>query len=116
MPSFKHQMQGKLTHTLTREQLEMLPSSFQRLGHIVILRLHKELYAHKKIIGEAALTCVPGTKTACLNTGKIDSEFRQPKVEYLAGENHLEVDHHEHGCVFRFDVSKLMWSMGNMNE
>ncbi len=109
-------MQAKLAHALTHEQLEMLPSSFQRLGHIVILRLHKELYSHQKIIGEAALTCVPGTKTACLNTGKIDSEFRQPKVEYLSGENHLEVDHHEHGCIFRFDVSKLMWSMGNMNE
>ncbi len=116
MPPFKKQMQEKLAHTLSKGELELLPASFQRLGHIVILRLHRELYPYKKIIGEAALVCAPGTKTACLNTGKIDSEFRQPNVEYLAGEKHLEVDHHEHGCVFRFDVTKLMWSMGNMNE
>lgn len=116
MPPFKAQMQDKLTHALSEEEREMLPNSFQRLGHVVILRLRKELTPYQKIIGETALTCVPGAKTACVNTGKIDSEFRQPKIEYVAGENHLEVDHHEHGCVFRFDVTKLMWSMGNMNE
>lgn len=116
MPPFKKQLQDKLSHALTKEELEILPSSFQRLGHIAIIRLRKELTEKKKIIGEAVLTCVPGTKTACLNTAKIDSEFRQPNVEYLAGENYLLVDHHEHGCIFRFDVSKLMWSMGNMNE
>lgn len=116
MPPFKAQMQEKLAHALTKEEREMLPSSFQRLGHIAILRLRKELIQHQKIIGEAAIACVPGTKTACVYTGKIESEFRQPKIEYVAGENYLLVDHHEHGCVFRFDVSKLMWSMGNMNE
>jgi tRNA wybutosine-synthesizing protein 2 len=116
MPPFKKQIQTKLAHALTKEELEKLPASFQRLGHVVILRLTNELLEHKKIIGEAAITCVPGTKTACINTGKIDSEFRQPKIEYVAGEDYLEVDHHEHRCVFRFDVPKLMWSMGNMNE
>ncbi|MBM3282162.1 MAG: methyltransferase [Candidatus Diapherotrites archaeon] len=116
MPPFKKQLQTKLAHALSKEELEKLPASFQRLGHVVILRLTNELLKHKEIIGEAALMCVPGTKTACVNTGKIDSEFRQPKIEFVAGEDYLEVNHHEHGCVFRFDVSKLMWSMGNMNE
>ncbi len=116
MPSFKVQLQEKLAHALTEDEKHLLPNSFQRLGHVVILRLRKELTPYTKIIGEAAIACVPGVKTACVNTGKIDSEFRQPKIEYVAGENNLLVDHHEHGCVFRFDVSKLMWSMGNMNE
>ncbi len=109
-------MQEKLAHALSKSESEMLPASFQRLGHIVILRLRKELVPYKKIIGEAAITCVPGTKTACVNTRKIESEFRNPNIKYVAGEDYLEVDHHEHGCVFRFDVTKLMWSMGNMNE
>lgn len=116
MTSFKHQLQEKLAKTLTKKELELVPSSFQRLGHVVILRLKPELLPKKKYIGEATLTCVPGIKTVCLHTGKIDSEFRQPKVEFLVGEENTTVDHHEHGCVFRFDVTKLMWSMGNMNE
>lgn len=116
MASFKKQIQNKLGSTLTKEELEMLPASFQRLGHVIILRLKKELLAHKEIIGEAAITCVQGTKTACVNIGKIDSEFRQPKIEFAAGEDFFEVDHKEHECIFRFDVRKLMWSMGNMNE
>ncbi len=116
MVSFKRCLQTKLAHGLTKEELEMLPSSFQRLGHIVIVRLKKELLKNKEIIGEAAIVCVPGTKTACLNTGKVEGEFRKPQIEYLAGEDNLVVEHKEHECKFRFDVSKLMWSMGNMNE
>ncbi len=116
MTSFKEQIKHKLAHALTQEELEMLPSSFQRLGHIVLLRLKKELLTKKEIIGEAAIACVPGTKTACLNAGEVSGEFRRPHIEFLAGEDYFEVDHHEHGCVFRFDVRKLMWSMGNMNE
>lgn len=116
MPSFKSQLQAKLTHALSKTELEMLPASFQRLGHIVIVRLRTELGVHKHIIGEAALACVPGTKTACVNTGEVSGEYRRPHVEWVAGEDYLVVDHKEHGCVFRFDVSKLMWSMGNMNE
>ncbi len=116
MPGFKAQLHAKLTKALTKKELELLPSSFQRLGHVVILRLKPELLPTKEIIGEAVLTIVPGIKTICLNTGKIDSEFRQPKVEYLCGEENTKVIHTEHGCQFSFDVTKLMWSMGNMNE
>lgn len=116
MPSFKHQMQSKLKGKLSSTQLEKLPAGFQRLGQVVILRLHKELEMEKEIIGETVLTCVPGTKTACRYTGKISSEFREPEIEWIAGEHNTIVEHHEHECVFRFDVTKLMWSQGNMNE
>ena len=116
MPSFKAQLQSKLKAGLNKTELEILPASFQRLGHVVILRMKEELLPKKKLIGEAVLTTIPGIKTVCINTGKIDSDFREPKIEFLAGENNTRVDHTEHGCIFRFDVTKLMWSMGNMNE
>lgn len=116
MAGFKAQLQTRLKNALNVEEKELLPSSFQRLGHVVILRLKPELLKKKELIGEAVLTIVPGIKTVCVNTGKIDSEFRQPKVEYVCGEENTKVIHTEHGCVFAFDVTKLMWSMGNMNE
>lgn len=116
MPGFKAQLQKKLTKGMNTKEAELLPSSFQRLGHVVILRLKPELMPKRELIGEAALTLIPGIKTVCVNTGKIDSEFRQPKVEYVCGEENTKVVHVEHGCQFAFDVTKLMWSMGNMNE
>ena len=116
MAGFKERLTEKLAHALTEKESEILPSSFQRLGHVAIIRLKGELLPRKEIIGEVVLTIVPGIKTVCLNTGKIDSEFRQPRVEYLCGENNTKVIHTEHGCRFAFDVTKLMWSMGNMNE
>jgi tRNA wybutosine-synthesizing protein 2 len=116
MPGFKAQLQTRLKNALDANEREHLPSSFQRLGHVVILRLKPELLKKKTLIGEAVLTLIPGIKTVCVNTGKIDSEFRQPKVEYACGEENTKVIHTEHGCQFSFDVTKLMWSMGNMNE
>ncbi|QQR92606.1 MAG: methyltransferase domain-containing protein [Candidatus Iainarchaeum archaeon] len=116
MPSFKQQMQQKLHAALSPAEQEKLPAGFQRLGHIVILRLHPSLESKKQLIGEAALTCVPGAKTACNYAGKISSEYREPVIEWIAGEHNTVVNHFEHDCVFRFDVTKLMWSQGNMNE
>jgi tRNA wybutosine-synthesizing protein 2 len=116
MPPFKRQLQEKLKHALSASELELVPSSFQRLGHIAIVRLKQELVPKKEYVGEAVLAIVPGVKTVCLNTKKIETEFRQPNIEFLVGENNLVVVHREHECIFRFDVTKLMWSMGNMNE
>lgn len=112
----KESLQEKLKGQLTKEEIKILPKSYQRLGHCLILRLAKELQSKKKEIGEASIDLVPGIKTVCVNTGKVEGEFRQPSIEIAAGEKNTLVEHHEHGCTFRFDITKLMWSMGNMNE
>lgn len=94
----------------------ILPASYQKLGHVGIIRLPAGLMEKKRIIGEGVLNAIPGIRTCCLNRGPVQGEFRQPDMEYLAGEHHFEVVHKEHDCIFRFDITKLMWSMGNMNE
>ncbi|MFH0970258.1 MAG: class I SAM-dependent methyltransferase family protein [Candidatus Diapherotrites archaeon] len=116
MASFKEQMTKKMEHTLSPAEQEKLPSGFQRLGNIAIIQLKPELLEKKELIGEAALATIHGIKTICLKTGKIEGENRLPKIEYVCGENNTIVEHHEHGCIFRFDATKLMWSKGNMSE
>lgn len=40
---------------------------------------------------------------------------REPQIEVLYGSN-CETIHKENGCLYKLDVSKVMWSKGNVNE
>lgn len=40
---------------------------------------------------------------------------REPNISILYGEN-TETIHKENGCLFKLDLSKVMWSKGNNNE
>ena len=57
----------------------------------------------------------PYIKTVCMQKG-VSGEFRKPKVEIIAGLKKTEITHHELGCKFKLDVSKIMWSKGNHAE
>jgi tRNA wybutosine-synthesizing protein 2 len=46
----------------------------------------------------------------------IDGKLRQPSVEILAGDDSTETIHKENGCLFKLDISKVMWSKGNTTE
>ena len=60
---------------------------------------------------------LPKIKSVYLNLGKVKGKFRQPeKIEYLAGENNPIVEHREHGIRYIFDITKIMFSKGNLSE
>lgn len=46
----------------------------------------------------------------------IDGKMRQPSVEILTGNSSTETIHKENGCLFKLDISKVMWSKGNTTE
>ena len=94
----------------------LLPAGYQQIGKILLLNLKPESAKYKKQIGEAVLELVPYSKTVCLNAGKISGKYRKPKIEFLAGEKNFGAEHIEQGCVFSFDVRKIMWSKGNVSE
>jgi len=116
MASFKDFLKEKLNGKIPEIHQELLPKGYQLLGPICILNLKPELHKYKKIIGEVSLNLIPSAKTICLKTDIIKGQFREPSIEWLAGEKNFIVKHHEFDCVFEFDISKVMWSKGNMNE
>jgi tRNA wybutosine-synthesizing protein 2 len=59
---------------------------------------------------------MPYIRSVYLNTGKVKGKFREPEIEYLAGEQNPIVEHKEHGIVFKFDITKIMFSQGNLYE
>lgn len=95
---------------------DILPASYQVLGNILLLKLlDRKALANKKKIGAAILKIFPHIKTVCLQSG-VSGEFRKPKIEIIAGSKNTKTIHHELGCVFKLDVSKIMWSKGNHYE
>jgi tRNA wybutosine-synthesizing protein 2 len=100
----------------TKLPIAILPSSYHVLGNILLLKLpNKKAAEEKRKIGSAILKMFPYIKTVCLQKG-VSGEFRQPKVEVIAGLKKTEITHHELGCKFKLDVSKIMWSKGNHAE
>jgi len=116
MKGIKKLLSERLKEKLEKDELEKLPSSYQQLGHVIILSLHKKLLPKKKIIAEEILKIVPKCKTVLLKKGPITGKFREPNLEFICGEKNFEVIHIENGCKFKFNVMKIMWSKGNLSE
>jgi len=114
---FKDKLKEELREKLTEKELSLLPRGFQTLGKTIILKLKPELYDKKELISEACLRFFPSIKSIYLNLGKISGKFREPeKIEHLAGVNNPLVEHTEHRIRYRFDITKIMFSKGNLAE
>ena len=114
---FKEQLKEKLKEELSREELDLLPRGFQTIGSVMILKLKLDLLEKKLLIANACLDLLPYIKSVYINLGKVKGEFREPEnIVFLAGENNPIVEHKEHGVVYRFDFTKIMFSKGNLKE
>jgi tRNA wybutosine-synthesizing protein 2 len=114
---FKEQLRENLERKLSEEKLSILPRGFQTIGKVMILKLHPNLLENKKVIGKACLELHSYIRSVYLNLGKIEGKFRKPeKMELIAGENNPMVSHKEHDVIYQFDITKLMFSKGNLNE
>ena len=103
-----------LKDSFSEAELSHLPSGWHILGDIIIVSI-PELLENKKIkIAEALLSMYPRCKSVVRDFG-IEGQFRQPKRELLLG-NSTETVHKEHGCFFKQDVTRVMYSKGNLEE
>ena len=114
---FKDKLKEKLKGSLTEEELSVLPRGFQTLGKVIILKLNPILYEKREIIGKTYLKLFPKIRSVYINLGKVVGAFREPEnIEYVTGEDNPIVVHKEHGIIYRFDITKIMFSKGNINE
>ncbi len=114
---FKDRLKFALKSELTQEELEKLPRGFQTISKIIILKLQSELSEQRFIIAEKCLELYPKMESVYYYGGKITGQFRIPeKIEYLAGKNNPIVIHKEHNVNYKFDITKIMFSKGNLKE
>ena len=114
---FKDKLKEKLKHELTEEELSLLPRGFQTLGKVIILKLNPKILEKRVLIGKICLELFPNIKSIYINKGKIRGTFREPdKIEFITGINNPVIEHKEHDVIYRFDITKIMFSKGNINE
>ena len=112
----KELLKEELKDRLSEEELSLLPSSYQKIGDILIINLKDELVRYEKEIGRILLERIPHTRTVCRKEGPILGETRKPKIKVIAGDENTETVHKEHGILFKLDVAKIMFAKGNLNE
>lgn len=98
---------------IPKKKHTLLPSGYQRIGDIIILHLEKGLERYEKGIGNFLLKKFKARSV--FKKGPVSGELRIPHLKKIAGNGSVTV-HKEHGCLFRIDVTKLMFSKGNVLE
>jgi len=104
---------------LDDDKLALLPGGWQMIGDIVVISLHSDLYPERKQVGDAMLKLHPHCKSVYLDRG-ISGKLRRPKRELVVARDGVDdpavTVHNENGCQFGLDVTKVMFSKGNLQE
>ncbi len=95
-------------------ELEKLPSGWHIIGDIIVVSIDPCIAHLKKRIAQALLCMYPSCNTVVRDLG-ISGKFRLPEREILVG-NSTETIHKENSCLFKIDVTKTMFSKGNLHE
>src|SRR3989338_1362466 len=108
-------MPGKLKdlfmEKLTNTELNLLPSSFDMVGSIIIFSdFPKQLSKKEKMIGNEMLKNFRHFKSIFKKTKKYSGKFRTPKLKLLAGSNNKETTHTESNVKLKLNVEKLYFS------
>ena len=91
-----------------------MPSGYQRMGRVLLLRLPASYRPYFPLIGRAWQEEL-GVATVLTQVGPVDGELRRPQVEPLAG-SETETEVVEHGLRWSFDAAEIMFAAGNRTE
>lgn len=94
--------------------IPLLPMRWEFVGDIAILKMPPDLDDWKYQIGRAYAEAL-GVSTVCVDRGGVHGEFRQPNMMLIHGEN-TESVRLENGIRYLFDVRKVMFASGNVDE
>ncbi len=87
----------------------LLPSSFDTLGSIAIVKMADEVMPYASQIGRAIIAAQKSIRTVCVDSG-VKEQYRTRRIKVVAGEKTTETVHREYGLTFKLDVSKVFFS------
>lgn len=91
------------------EMRAMLPSSYDTVGSIAVVKMADEVVPYAKEIGKAIIATQKSIRTVCMDSGVVD-QFRTRDIKIVAGEKITETIHKEYGLTFKMDISKVFFS------
>ena len=94
---------------LPEDVVDLLPSSYDIVGELVVIRLPEPLLQHSSAIGGALLKFVPGSRQVFLDRGTM-GDWRIRNLVPLAGEGGTKTIHRENGVDIVVDLSKAYFS------
>lgn len=94
---------------LPDELRPFLPSSFDVIGHVAIVKLPDEILPHSKAIGKAIAQANKPVKTVCLDEG-VKGETRTRELKILFGSKDTVTTYKEHGLTFKVDPRTMFFS------
>ena len=86
-----------------------LPSSFDVVGDIAVIKIPKELRSRRNSIGQAILRWNPKLGAVVEDRG-VKGEHRIREIDVIAGETRTTTVHTEHGLRYRVDLSQAYFS------
>ncbi|MCL1811022.1 MAG: class I SAM-dependent methyltransferase family protein [Methanomassiliicoccaceae archaeon] len=99
---------------LPEEAVSALPMKWEYAGDVVILKIDGRCLPYKERIGETYARIL-GAKTVCADMNGIAGELRRPSTETIYG-GETEAVRLENGILYEFDVSRIMFASGNIDE
>ena len=103
-------LRGILEKKLTKNELDMLKTSFDVVGTIAILEVEKEMEKKEKVLAESLLKINPRIKTVLKKEGGHGGEFRVQRMRFLAGDDTRETIHRENGIQLKINVETVYFS------
>ena len=108
-PSYKELL--SLPNHVKRE----LPSSFDIIGDILLIKLPPNVIQYKKQIGNALLQTQKNINIVC-HVHPVRGELRTREIDIIAGEDRTTTIHTEYGLRFNVDIQNTYFSPRLANE
>ncbi|HLC62883.1 MAG TPA: hypothetical protein VJJ21_01045 [Candidatus Nanoarchaeia archaeon] len=113
MPALKESLKNKLS----KEELELLPNSFDTIGEIAVFtNFPKKLIKKEKIIAETLLKLHKNIKTVAKKSKNFSGKYRLQKIKIILGKKTKETSHNENNITLKLDIEKCYFSPRTASE
>ena len=107
-------MERLIERSFPEHLLTLVPKKWERFGDILVLRTHERLKEYEKVMADAFMR-VLGVVSVYADERGIEGELRVPGLRHIAGTRRTTT-HIENGIEYNFDVTRIMFSSGNIDE
>ena len=105
----------KETLKLPGDLYKKLPSSYDVIGNILLIKLDEKLLKYKNKIGKALIQTNKNINTVCL-IEPVEGELRTRKIKLIAGDKNTITKHTEYGITLEMDIKNVYFSPRLANE